>query len=415
MSQRLHLALLRAAALLVRGADRPEWLAEWSAELWYVGRKRRTAFCLGAFRDALWLRRHSPAPVYLQSPWHCLALLATLAGLSVYFAFRLPLPYEMLFAHSLPADLVTISGISVDDYRHLPGDPANAAFYGEAEYCCGGIEVAPASRKLFDLLNLPIPAVAHPLVLTYTAWRGRFGSDPHIVGRTLMVAGQPAQVAAILPDVSWRLPGWADAWLVVDDRTLAAAGNAAGNRGYVLARMNPATRHVSAPRPDGTVDRFTCVPLAARKLLVLCLLMIGVSVAILPAVTSLSLGEYPAHHWRRWMFLAAKCALVLPIVLFGTLDAFSLIAIQLQGHALLVGGVIGFRWVLIDQRRRCPVCLRVLTNPTTIGAPSRTLLEWYGTELICTKGHGLLHVPEMRNSYSEQRWLRLDSSWSGLF
>jgi hypothetical protein len=84
-------------------------------------------------------------------------------------------------------------------------------------------------------------------------------------------------------------------------------------------------------------------------------------------------------------------------------------------HAMIVSGVIGFRWILIDQRRRCPVCLRVLTNPTTIGEPSRTLLEWYGTELICTKGHGLLHVPEIRNSYSEQRWLRLDSSWSSLF
>jgi hypothetical protein len=57
----------------------------------------------------------------------------------------------------------------------------------------------------------------------------------------------------------------------------------------------------------------------------------------------------------------------------------------------------------------------VLTNPTSIGEPSRTLLEWYGTELICGRGHGLLHVPEIRNSYSEQRWLHLDSSWSSLF
>ena len=44
------------------------------------------------------------------------------------------------------------------------------------------------------------------------------------------------------------------------------------------------------------------------------------------------------------------------------------------------------------------------------------LLAWYGTELICVKGHGLLHVPEIpTSSYSRQRWLRLDPSWRELF
>jgi hypothetical protein len=179
--------------------------------------------------------------------------------------------------------------------------------------------------------------------------------------------------------------------------------------------MNPSRRHVSVPHRDGSADRFVCVPLAAPNLLDALLLMMGISAMVLPGVTSLSLGKYPAHHVGRWIFLAAKFALVLPIVLFGTLDVFSLIAIHLQPHVLFFGSVIGFRWVLVDQRRRCPVCLRVLTNPTPIGEPSRTLLEWYGTELVCTRGHGLLHVPEIRNSYSEQRWLRLDSSWSSLF
>jgi hypothetical protein len=314
----------------------------------------------------------------------------------------------MLFPRPLPADLVTISGISVNDYRQLPA--RSAAFYGPAELRAGNLTVALASRNLFDLLNVPISPAAYPLVITLGAWRDRFGSDPHIVGRTLTVAGRRAQVAAILSDREWELPGPVDSWLLVDDRSFDT-----GTRGYVLARMNSSRRDVSVQHPDGSVNRFVCVPFAAPKLLVALLLMMGVSAMVLPAVTSLSLGEYPANHFRRWVFLAAKFALVLPIVLFGTLDVFSLIAIHLQPHALFVGSVIGFRWVLIDQRRRCPVCLRVLTNPTPIGEPSRTLLEWYGTELVCTRGHGLLHVPEIRNSYSEQRWLRLDSSWSSLF
>jgi hypothetical protein len=118
---------------------------------------------------------------------------------------------------------------------------------------------------------------------------------------------------------------------------------------------------------------------------------------------------------RRWIFLAVKIVLVLPIVLFGSVALFSMIAAGLQAHGMIVSSVIGFRWVLMDQRRRCPICLRVLSNPTTIGQASRTLLELYGTELMCARGHGLLHVPEIRNSYSEQRWLHLDSSWSSLF
>jgi hypothetical protein len=136
--------------------------------------------------------------------------------------------------------------------------------------------------------------------------------------------------------------------------------------------------------------------------------------AVLPSVTEISVGKCPANG-RFWLFLAAKFVLIVPIVVLGSVDLFSLIAVGLQPHVVIVGGVIGMRWVLVDQRRRCPVCLRLLSHPTSIGAPSRTLLEWYGTELMCEKGHGLMHVPEIRNSYSEPRWMRLDSSWSGLF
>jgi hypothetical protein len=127
-------------------------------------------------------------------------------------------------------------------------------------------------------------------------------------------------------------------------------------------------------------------------------LLMAISSLILPAVTSLSLGDYPRHTFsrgaalRRWTFLAAKIILIPPIVLLGSIDVFSLIAVTLQAHAMIVGSVVGFRRVLVDQRRRCPVCLRLLTHATPIGEPSRTLLELYGTEQVCTRGHGLLHV-----------------------
>jgi hypothetical protein len=74
------------------------------------------------------------------------------------------------------------------------------------------------------------------------------------------------------------------------------------------------------------------------------------------------------------------------------------------------------RWILEDQRRRCPTCLRLLAKPVRIGHASRTLLEWHGSEFMCLRGHGLLHVPEQPSIWpGEQRWLDLDPSWSGLF
>jgi hypothetical protein len=78
--------------------------------------------------------------------------------------------------------------------------------------------------------------------------------------------------------------------------------------------------------------------------------------------------------------------------------------------------LFGLRWVLRDQRQRCPVCLRRLTHPARVGQPSRSFLDWNGIELICVGGHGMLHIPEMQTSWFDtQRWLYLDSSWDVLF
>jgi hypothetical protein len=156
---------------------------------------------------------------------------------------------------------------------------------------------------------------------------------------------------------------------------------------------------------------------ATGRMLPAYLLNIAISVLVVSATTSLALGDYPGNrHFRRRIFLAIKIALVLPIACCGTLDLASVISIRFQAHGLLIGLILGFRWILTDQRRRCPVCLRLLTNPTRIGGPSHTFLDWYGTELICIQGHGLLYVPEIpTSSYTTQRWQALDPSWTSLF
>jgi hypothetical protein len=257
MTIRLHHTILRSAARLVPTPQRPDWLAEWKSELWYVLENRvrpseALFFCLGAFRDALWLRWHDPHPVqlrWLQSPLRCLAILTAAAA----------------------------SAIAV------------------------------------------------------------FLLSPSI-------------------------------------------------------RAEP-TLHV------GT-----------GQIISVQLVMIGLALGMLPAITSLSLGHYPAasrvQHLARWTFLGLKLILVLPIVAFGTFDLTSILSSQgVQPHAMLAGYVLAFRWALVDQRQRCPVCLRLLINPIRVGQPAQTFLELYGTEYSCPRGHGLLHVPEIPASYNSQHWL----------
>jgi hypothetical protein len=121
---------------------------------------------------------------------------------------------------------------------------------------------------------------------------------------------------------------------------------------------------------------------------------------------------------RRGLFLAAKSLLVFSIVMLGSLDTASLggSVSPIYFDILFFASYFAVRWIFEDQRQRCPVCLRLLANPVRIGEPSRILLEWHGTELMCDRGHGLLYVPEWPAIWSRrQRWMDLGASWSGLF
>jgi hypothetical protein len=451
----MNLTILRLAALLVPRAERRQWLDEWRAELWYVLRRRPRAprgarhgataalFCLGAFRDAAWLRRHAPPSAasrlaWLRDPLPCVLGLAVAAIASITFALHLPWPYDT----ALPSpyrdarSLVMISpagkfapfrpAISPAQYRSLSDQNrifSAVAFYrpAVARVHNRDLHLAIASANFFDLLGIPVPAGPGPrLVLSRAAWRKCFHSDSRVPGSTVRIFGRPAFVSpAIVPDV-WRLPGRAEAWLLVDEATLAALPDTAA--GFALGRTvsQPLNWiwHISIPNLPG---KFECASLERQEPLAVQLLILAMALLILSATTSFYLGEYPAlarrPRVRCWLFLGAKVALAVPIVIFGSLSLAPILGkAGFQAHVTLIGYILALRWALTDQRRRCPVCLRLLTNPVRIGQASQTFLEWYGTELICTHGHGLLHVPEIPTiSFRTQRWLAMDPSWQSLF
>ena len=128
-------------------------------------------------------------------------------------------------------------------------------------------------------------------------------------------------------------------------------------------------------------------------------------------------GQMHGTSLRKRAFLAAKILLILPVIALMALDLLCLggKAMPVMGNVSMLASFLAARWVLADQRDRCPVCLRLLANPVRFGGSSRILLEWHGTELMCVRGHGLLYVSEWPTVWSDRRWMDLGSSWAGLF
>ena len=125
----------------------------------------------------------------------------------------------------------------------------------------------------------------------------------------------------------------------------------------------------------------------------------------------------------RWnLFLVAKVALTLALGFLATLVATVPARMAVGRYAdwveLLLSSLVvtaGLRWALLNQEQRCQKCLRMLGQPTRVGPPSRNFLDWNGVELVCSDGHGLLHVPEMQGSWCwYDQWVELDPSWSTL-
>ena len=450
-----------------RSSSPPSKQFSWKAE------QAAAAFCLGAFQDAFCIRNirrqnREIAPSQHGSAGECLCWLAGLLALSCILARVLPGVYmeshpsryqinpglillqRDLFTDSSAASITGQQFLDLKASRQRGID--GLAFYRMTkETLSSGLHVKPkwavahANFNLFALLGGPESLAAlssesarglSPVVLSDELWKREFGGNPKIVGSVVRVGQSAARVVGVLPRGSWRLPGGADAWLLQPDAEINRS-----SVGYVVAhttRLGQAEMygdrlHVDgfvADDPDaelwgGSFDERTRGPWTIFRF------AIFLAFLALPAVTSVSLGEScfsshrPSHirNLYRWIFLSAKIVLLLSIAYFASLDlsywnatGYSALSEYAQLASTFFICLFGMRWILLDQRERCPVCLRRVTHPAQVGQASRTFLAWNGTELMCTSGHTLLHVPGLPTSwFGTQRWMYLDTSWKFLF
>ena len=487
----LHAGLLRMASLVVPWKQRGEWWREWHAELWHVrvacapsgnaswGAEREvTAFCLGAFQDAVYLRRQGRkkfahgAPLH-GSAAHCILFLAALATASYCIALLLPgvRGQQSLSAHPVRSGLVLIRSYSEDDDAPLTLSSAQyRAWNGQKQQFFDGFafyrvikepvglepalneggqpaawRVARASTNLFALLGLPVMLTGPTLerdanlpgvILSEKIWAREFEANPRVAGSVVRLGLREVRVVGIAPDGARDLPGNVDAWMLEPESAIPT-----DSRGYVvghltelgLAELWRRCVPITAYRADQTEDDLLGVSIEQKSLRPWSVFLFAsfLGLLALPAVTSVSLGDASLSPQRtswsrrlfRWGFLSAKIALLLPIAYFAALDlAYSNTSFQSSSsvYIQLICSfsicLFGMRWVLQDQRERCPVCLRRVTNPAHVGQASRTFLAWNGTEMMCMGGHTLLHVPGLPTSwFSTQRWMYLDASWGFLF
>ena len=139
-----------------------------------------------------------------------------------------PLPYDrpdtrvMIWSRWTGFDKTWVSEHEVFDYRRLPAFRQVAAWAtGQANLTGDGdpvrVGIAPVTVNAFSTLGAePIlgrhfrpekekPGADAVVIVSYRLWHGRYGGDPGLVGRTILIDGRPRQVVGVMPR-GFRLP-----------------------------------------------------------------------------------------------------------------------------------------------------------------------------------------------------------------
>lgn len=471
--------MIAAASRIVPAEHREEWRNEWQAEVWHrwrfyvdAGAWNRTEAlrllrnCLGAFVDA---GCHAAAQESIQhqfhecarSPWTCVAGAFLVLLLVMGLSGGLPATRDLLFApgYRNPGRLEVLSLRSETGRGERGFHPNTVADWKQGSHMLetsapfrferAWISQAPGqspksaspARRLIvrtvpELLQMfdvkpEVGSFQSGAVLTNGAWRSQFGGDPRVIGTAIAVDHETYRITGVLPANFHFLSRQDAVYLVqpkiLDGRVLVAAYPRPGVKTEALER------ELASISQDDDYYRFSSHMRISRVQDTLLTPLGYFSIGAGLSALLLSILCRVRLQRRRFaippaVFFASKVVLALVIVFTAGLewtrpnDSFLLLwRDNASGPALVwmyvAGAMAVLFWVLADQRARCRVCLRLLCFPVRVGCPGCLLLDWSGTELLCTEGHGILHVPDMATSWESDsdRWIALDDSWRELF
>jgi hypothetical protein len=434
-------------------------------------------YCWGLFSEALWLRFHREEASRLarEVPLKpaftlaiCFALFAvTLVGhpyrlftnlyRSAPYADRdrlLTVAVDENFVWMSPEELrdsaegVKRSTREFTDFAAYAWRPSNVRGPGGLEH----IRSARVSPGSFTLLGIP-PALGQTFdsatcvdctVISDTLWESQFRRDPKVLGRQIALNSHTLTVIGVMPP-SFRFP----------DREIAAFIPFATDARQLprfewpalVVHLAPDVKLAAAERrlpkllsPNSDVrgqPHLEVRSLRERE---------WRTIATCLGVIAFSLLLLFAFHWKKWRLMHATRPLGRPWESlrwygFFSLKSGALLAAGLGGSLELVQALIGrtsaatphlfagpaalwvfllvatvtMRWSIGDQLRRCRTCLRTLKTEVDLAHGARSILEQTGAELLCDRGHGVLHIPvNETGSVDQERWAYLDESWIGL-
>src|SRR5215469_8074267 len=282
------------------------------------------------------------------------------------------------------------------------------------------------------------------VVLSYPVWQHEFHGDPRLVGGAIELNGTSRTVIGILPRNFRLISAGIAVWGLIDpsvlftnfQRRVGAVAQLEENSTAASLERDLSDRTESAgyvhPSSELTVttvaDHLRHNPWNA-----IWFVLFATACAVFVVVLRRSISGFDplpeglAGRGVWFGFLAVKSALLLSIVALCAWCVVDWVSAWLLGSTypladeysiwlFLPLAIIALSWSMRDQQSRCRRCLRRLELPVEIGRTGSVLLNWAGTEMVCSEGHGVLYVPESAaNSLDQDRWNKLDDSWANLF